>query len=128
MSRLIFNVGAAPGTPSTTKKAIFADSADKALRSIDDTGKIITIEAVNNFSSTSQAPAASTRTYLTGSKITVPSGKLQIGTQFLWRWNMTKTGAGTATSTVDIAFGTAGTTADTARVSVTKPAGTAVTD
>lgn len=41
---------------------------------------------------------------------------------------MTKTAAGSATSTIDVAFGTAGTTADTARVSFTKPAGTAAAD
>src|SRR3989304_3965175 len=41
---------------------------------------------------------------------------------------MTKTAAGTAASTYDIAVGPAGTTADTARVSFTKPAGTAAAD
>src|SRR5207247_2275676 len=69
-----------------------------------------------------------TRTYITGSSLKVPTGKLQIGTCFRWGFNMTKTAAGTATSTIDIAVGTAGTTADTARVSFTKPAGTAVVD
>src|SRR5256885_7519892 len=56
---------------------------------------------LNNFSTASQAPAATTRTYLTGSNITVPVGKLRIGTFFRWKFNMTKTGAGTATSTID---------------------------
>jgi hypothetical protein len=45
-----------------------------------------------------------------------------------WTFDMTKTAAGTATSTFDICFGTNGTTADTARVSFTKPAGTAAAD
>tara|TARA_R110000868_G_scaffold282809_1_gene543090 strand:+ start:277 stop:681 length:405 start_codon:yes stop_codon:yes gene_type:complete len=53
---------------------------------------------------------------------------MQVGTMLRWTFNLTKTAAGTATSTFDIAFGTAGTTADTARVSFTKPAGTAVAD
>jgi len=75
-----------------------------------------------------QTPAATTRTYITGSAITVPVGKLRIGSFFRWEFDMTKTGAGSAASTFDICFGTAGTTADTARVSFTKPGGTAAAD
>jgi hypothetical protein len=82
----------------------------------------------NNFSVTSQAPAAATRTYITGSAIIIPVSKLRIGTMFEWVFDVTKTAAGAASSTIDIAVGTAGTTADTARVSFTKPAGTAVAD
>src|SRR4029077_6065194 len=44
------------------------------------------------------------------------------------RFNMTKTAAGSALSTFDICFGTNGSTSDTARVSFTKPAGTAAAD
>src|SRR6266567_3857228 len=75
-----------------------------------------------------QTPAATVRTYVTGSAIAVPTGKLRIGTFFKWQFDITKTAAGSAASTFDIAFGTAGTTADTARVSFTKPAGTAAAD
>lgn len=82
----------------------------------------------NNYSTTSQAPSASTRTYITGSGLSFPAGSLKVGTILRWRLSVTKTAAGTATSTYDIAFGTAGTTSDTARVSFTKPAGTAVAD
>jgi len=84
--------------------------------------------SVFNFSTASQAPTAQVRTYITGSALAVPTGKLQIGTCFRWTFSMTKTGAGSATSTVAIAVGTAGTTADTDRVSFTKPVGTAVID
>ena len=127
MSRLILNNGAAPSAPASGKKALFSDTG-KILRGIDDTGKITTLEPITNYSTTSQSISATTRTYLTGSAISVPSGKLQIGSQFTWRWNMTKTSAGTASSTVDMAVGTAGTTADTAVLSFTKPAGTAAAD
>lgn len=130
MSRLVLNNVAAPSTPASGKVALFSDSATpgKILRQIDDTGKILTVGPITNFSSTSQAPATATRVYIAGSALSVPSGKLQIGTHFFWRFNLTKTGAGIATSTLDIAVGTAGTTADTARVSFTKPAGTGVID
>jgi len=81
-----------------------------------------------NFSVAAQAPDAATRTYITGSNLAFPVGALQIGTTFRWTLNLTKTAAGSAASTFDICFGTAGTTADTARVSFTKPAGTAAAD
>lgn len=83
---------------------------------------------VGNASTAAQAIAAATRTYLSGSALRIPPGGLKAGDKFRWVFSMTKTAAGTATSTVDIAVGTAGTTADTARVSFTKPAGTAVAD
>jgi len=114
-------------TPSAGVTAAFVDT-DKRLKIKDDSGFITPAAEINNFSVTSQAPEAATRTYITGSKITVPPGKLQIGTMFRWTFDMAKTAAGIAASTFDIAFGINGTTADTARVSFTKPAGTAVVD
>lgn len=84
-----------------------------------------------NYSTTSQAIAATTRTYITGSAITIPVtdiGGMKIGQKLSWKFNMTKTAAGIAASTIDICFGTSGTTADTARLSFTKPGGSAVVD
>jgi len=84
---------------------------------------------VTNSAAEAQAPVAATRTYITGSNVSITAGRIAVGTLFRWRFGMTKTtNAGIATSTIDIAFGTAGTTADTARVSFTKPAGTALAD
>lgn len=85
---------------------------------------------LNNFSTASQAIAAVTRTYITGSRVVIPANKLQIGTMIRWTFDVTKTGAGTAAaaSFIDIAFGTNGTTGDTARVTLAKPAGTGVVD
>lgn len=87
-----------------------------------------TTSPLNNFSTASQAPAAATLTQLVGSTITVPSGKLRIGTLFKWKFDITKTAAGTATSAYHIRIGTANTTADTAIITFTKPLGTAVID
>lgn len=85
---------------------------------------------VNNSAapSSAQAPTAATRTYITGSQLVIPAIGLQVGSVLRWHFDITKTAAGSATSTFDIAFGTAGTTADTAQVSFTKPAGTAASD
>lgn len=84
---------------------------------------------LRNQSVAQQAFTAATIAYFTGSALAIPQGTyLRAGSRFRWRWNMTKTAAGTATSTIAIVFGTAGTTDDTARVSFTKPAGTAAAD
>lgn len=120
--------GSSVGTPASGFTAVYVDSLDKKIRTKDDTGFVYSDLNNNSGSAAAQTPAASTRTYLTGSVISVPTTKLQIGSMFRWTFNMTKTAAGTATSTFDIAVGTAGTTADTARVSFTKPAGTAAAD
>lgn len=83
---------------------------------------------VRNRSVAQQALTAATLTYLTGSKLRVPVDGFKAGDQLRWKFNVAKTAAGTATSTFAIVVGTAGTTADTARVSFTKPAGTAAAD
>jgi hypothetical protein len=80
------------------------------------------------FSVAAQTPAAATRTYITGSAIPISKAGLRAGHIFRWTFNLTKTAAGNAASTFDICVGTAGTTADTARVSFTKPAGSAAAD
>ena len=80
-----------------------------------------------NYSIADQAISASTRTYITGSKLLIP-GVLTAGTVLKWRFNITKTAAGTAASTFDICFGSAGSTSDPAIVSFTKPGGSAAAD
>jgi len=75
-----------------------------------------------------QTPAAGVRTFIAGSAIAVPKNKLQVGTQFRWRFNATKTAAGSAPSTIDVCVGTTGTVADSAQLSFAKPAGSAVAD
>jgi hypothetical protein len=126
MSDILIDVQSTPATPAAGQAVLYMDSAAKQLKTKDDAGFVR--GTVNNFSTASQAPAAATRTYIAGSALAIPTGKLQIGSCFRWQFTMTKTAAGTAASTFDIAVGTAGTTADTARVSFTKPAGTAAVD
>lgn len=115
-------------TPASGVTAAYVDTIDKVLKVKDDAAFVRSYKATNSGSAAAQTPAATTRTYITGSQIAIPPGKMQIGTMFRWTFDITKTAAGTASSTFDIAVGTAGTTADTARVSFTKPAGTAAVD
>lgn|SRR5882724_963672 len=83
---------------------------------------------VQNYSVTNQVVPAAVRTYLNGSALAIPASGLFVGSKLSWTFNITKDANGTAASTFDIAFGTLGTVADTARVSFAKPAGTAVAD
>ena len=130
MSRLRLNKIINPTIAAPTgKMELFASSDTPSLiRTNDESGNIVTLTPLNNYSVIAQTPAATTRTYLTGSKIPVPISKLKIGSAFYWCFNMTKTGAGVAASTIDVAIGPAGTTADSAILSFTKPGGSAVID
>lgn len=129
MSRLRFNEVATPNSPSSGKVEVFASNdPDPLLRAIDDGGNIRSLSDIFNYSVAAQSIPATTRTYITGSKIAIPVTKLRIGTILKWRFSITKTAVGSSPSTFDIAFGTTGTVSDTARVSFIKPAGTGVAD
>lgn len=81
-----------------------------------------------NASNAAQGAGFATDTYLTGSSISIPSGALKIGTRYRLLFSVSKTGAGTATPIINVRFGTNGSTADTARLTFTFNAGTAVAD
>lgn len=76
----------------------------------------------NNASTANQGAGFSTDTYLTGSDVLIPAGRLQAKTKFNLRIAVTKTAAGTGTPTLNIRVGTAGTTSDTSRCLFTFPA------
>lgn len=116
-----------PAAPSSGFTRWVINTVTKRLQTVDDANYRRTLGYVNG-STAAQAPAASTRTYIAGSNIVFAAGSLQVLSMFRWTFNMTKTAAGIAASTFDICLGTLGTTGDTARVSFTKPAGTAVVD
>lgn len=82
---------------------------------------------IGNQAQTQQAFVAATRAYVHGTALKIPGG-LKVGTRFRWRFNLTKTAAGVASSAIAIAVGAAGTTADTDRLSFTKPGGSAAID
>jgi hypothetical protein len=76
-------------------------------------------DQMGNWSTAAQSPVAATLTYLTGSSIAVPVGKLRIGTQFRWVLDVSKSAAGTAIRTFHVRIGTAGTTGDAAVLTFT---------
>lgn len=115
-------------TPAPGVTALFADT-DKRLKTKDDAGFVRVLAGLQNVGTAVQTPAATVRTYIVGSAIAVPFGKLlQVGTVLRWTFTITKTAAGVAASTYDVCVGINGTTADVARVSFVKPAGDATVD
>ncbi len=67
-------------------------------------------------------------TYLAGSNLLLPTELVRAGTNLYWDFDMVKTAAGLAAPTVIIRVGTAGAIGDTARVTFTFTAQTAVVD
>lgn len=116
-------------TPAAGINAIYGDTTVlPVVRLVDDAGNDTQISPIITASAAGQSPTAAVRTLITGSTVTVPAIKLKVGAVYRCRFAMTKTAAGVATSTIDVAVGTTGSTADAARLSFTKPAGTAAAD
>lgn len=113
-------------TPASGLSTVYFDNINKSMKRKIDTGYVNSY--TNLINTTAQSPVAATRTYIAGTGFKVSAIKLQVGSCFRWVFNMTKTAAGISASTFDICVGTAGTTADTARVSFTKPAGLGTAD
>jgi hypothetical protein len=91
--------------------------------------QLISYPRVTNGSTGSQGPlTASATTLLTGSTLAVPLTGLKALTRAYWAITMSKTAAGTLTNNFDVRIGTAGSTADTSRLSFATGAGTGVID
>lgn len=67
-------------------------------------------------------------TYLTGSRVTIPQGKVRVGTKYRCKFNVVKTNAGTVAPVITVRVGTAGTISDTARATLTFAAQTGAVD
>lgn len=85
-----------------------------------------------NRSTTTVSAGYAADTYLAGSAITMPAGgpvsSGSTATVYKCKFDMAKTGAGTAAFTVNVRYGTAGTTADASVLSLAFAAGTAAAD
>lgn len=78
--------------------------------------------------STSAQSGLSGDTYLAGSSVAIPQGKIKAGTKYKCKFNVVKTGAGTGAPVISVRVGTAASVADTARATLTFAAQTAVID
>lgn len=83
----------------------------------------------HNASVAQQAYSGNSDTYLVGSDVTIPTSRLQAKAKYRLRFDLAKTStAGTAGIVVNVRIGTAGTTADTSRGTLTFASQTAVAD
>jgi hypothetical protein len=83
---------------------------------------------LTNKSTSTVSAGYATDTYLAGSSIPMPAGGPVAGTTYRCRFDMVKTAAGTAAFTVNVRYGTLGTTGDASILSLALTAGTAVAD
>lgn len=123
MADIILDNQTIPSTPASGKVVIFSHSGSKQLTARDDSGRTYSLMGKLMNWNTSDVTANAADTYVTGSSLAIPTGlSLQVGARFKWRIYATKTAAGTAAPVWNIRVGTAGTTADTARVVFTQVA------
>jgi hypothetical protein len=118
----------APSTPSSGNAIWFVDSTAKILCIKDDTGRVAAASS-NAAIATQSAGGFASDTYVTNSDILIPSFGVQAKTRIVWRLSASKTGAGIAAPIYNVRIGALRTVAgDTARLTLTGPAQTAVID
>lgn len=76
----------------------------------------------------SQGPGFAADSYLSGSGIAIPAGRLKAGSRYALVFDVSKTPAGVAAPVLTLRFGAAGTAADAALAVLSFPAQTAVAD
>lgn len=99
------------------------------------TSKKITLSQITTYSGpifnssvAQQGAGFAADTYLTGSNISIPSGRLQAKTIYRCMFDVSKTGAGTAAPIITVRIGTLGTTGDAAITALTFAAQTGAID
>lgn len=125
MADIVMDEQTTPSAPSAGQLVVYPDSASSTLLNRDDAGRVN--GTGRNWSVADQALGAAD-TYVTGSRLLIPSVGLQVGSRIRFRWSAVKTAAGTATPIYTVRLGTAGTTADTSVWTHTGVAQTAVAE
>lgn len=128
MAQILLDTQSVPVTPAAGQAILYFNNVTKKLTTINDAGAIDTVDDVSATSTASVAAGYAADTYVAGCSLAIPPGLVKAQTLYHAAFDMVKTAAGTAAATVIIRFGTAGTIADTARVTFTFGAGTAAID
>jgi hypothetical protein len=128
MSDILLDVQGVPTTPAAGQAVLYFDSVSKKLSSKNDAGVVDTMDDITNYSTVAQGPGFAADTYVAGSSIALLSTVPRIGTLYQCTFDVAKTNAGTAAPIIIVRFGTNGSVADTARLTFTFPAQTAVVD
>lgn len=85
--------------------------------------------ALLNYNTSDQSVAAATTAYIVGTAITFPAARpIRAGSLFTWEFSITKTAAGTASSSFLVKFGTLGTTGDATILTFATGTATAAVD
>lgn len=124
MSDILLTEQSAPSTPSAGTGLIWIDSTNILLYKGDD-------GITHGWSSNAAVAAVSgyaADTYVVGSNMLIPTCNLQAKTVFRWQISASKTAAGIAAPIYIVRIGTAGAIGDTARLTLTGPAQTAIAD
>lgn len=126
MADILLDEQSAPSTPSAGQGVIFVDTTGILCTKNGDAARVY--GQTNNASIASVGPGFSSDTYMTDSDILIPTFGFQVRTTFKWLVSASKTAAGVATPIYNIRIGAARSTADTAVLTLTGPAQTAVAD
>jgi hypothetical protein len=110
MADIVLDEQTTPSAPSSGQLVIYPDSASSTLLNRDDSSRV---NGLGRNWSTADQVLGTSDTYLTGSRILIPSVGLQVGTRIRFRWSVSKSAAGTAAPVYTVRLGTAGTTSDT---------------
>lgn len=90
--------------------------------------KSLNNRAAYSASTAQQGAGFATDTYLAGSAITIPQGKVKAGTMYRCKFDVTKTALGIVAPQIQIRIGTAASTADTQRLFFAMATQTAAAD
>lgn len=125
MSDILLDEQSAPSAPSSGQGIIYPDSAI-GLPAYRGPSLARVMNGYVLASSTADQTLGTSDTYVTGSRILVPSFGLLVGCRYIIELSLSKTGAGTAAPVWTVRMGTAGTTSDASQWTHTGVAQTAV--
>lgn len=110
MADILLDEQSVPAAPAAGQLVIYPDSASSTLLNRDDSSRV---NGTGRNWSTADQLLGVADTYVTGSRILIPSAGLQVGSRIRFRWSVVKTAAGIAAPIYTARLGTLGTTADT---------------
>ena len=126
MSDILLDEQSVPSAPSSGQGVVFIDNA--TARAAQRTSALSRLLGPLLEGSTADQLLGTGDTYVTGSRVLVPSFGLLVGARYVVELSLSKTGAGTAAPVWTVRMGTAGTTADASQWTHTGVAQTAVAE
>lgn len=128
MADILIDNQTTPTTPAASKSVLYVDATSKKFVQLDDSGKAQgLLSAVNSGSGVASQSIVTSDTYLTSSGILIPACGMQVGQLYEWHIMVTKNATGTSAPVFIVQTGSAQSTADTDRLTLTGAAATAAT-